>query len=816
MTRLAQNLKFVVRLYRRSIGYTLVTLATLAIGVGINTAVFSTAYSLLFRPLPGITRSDGLVQVYRSREKKGGGTSYSNLVSYPNFLDYQKKTDVFSHLAVWRDVVVGLSSANKKAGVFQASAVSDDFFSGLGLEPAQGRFFLPAEDATLGSSPVAVISYGVWQTYFGADRNLLGAEVTLNGHPFVIVGVAPPSFKGLNTGKAVDLWVPITMLEQLSPDVKGWFGKRNFSLLSAFARLNPALDLKQAQAGADVLARQMREAYPNDNKEIGLYLLPHLGLELWTRNQITRLSLTLIATALLVLVVACINLANLTWAHTLKRQTEIGVRLALGASRFRLLTQLLTEGLLLSTVGGLLGLLVAFVVTRLLATFVLVRQSFPSLEFSLDFRVIVFALACAILSGLAFTVVPALRITRLELSQVTKERSLYFGNPRHRAGDLLIVLQVALVLTVLVASGLLLRTFRNYQMVDRGFDARNVLVVPFDLTLENYSQERGLAFVQQVLQRVGALPGMDGAAVSLITPISGDFLESRAQTSTTEPAYIDINVVTPEYFKTLNLPIERGRNFDAHDSPTGAPVAIVSSAAVGRLSLGDNPLGKALTLPDKPTGQSQVEIVGVAGDSKYRNLAETPRSVIYLPWSQNYQNQLTLVVRSFVPAKQLMNSIQTAINSLDKDFPVGVGRSLEEQIEDSLGEQSMTAGLVTSLGILSLVLSMIGLYGLLFYVVSQQKREIGIRMALGAQRVSIFQLVLWHGLKLTLIGTVAGALAATMIMRSLRSFLYGVKPEDPISIAAAAAILIAVAVAASYLPASRATKVDPAVSLRQQ
>ena len=810
-----QNTKYGCRKLIASPSYALVALFTLAMGMGANTAIFSIANALLLRPLPGIGHPNELVQLYRS-SKKNGIDNYSDLISYPNFLDYREKKDLFPAVAAWRDLPVGLSADGKQPMRMNAAAVSSSFFSLLQVSPVQGRFFRPDEDEAVGSTAVAVVSYRTWQSFFGADRNLTGKSLRLNGLNFTIIGVAPPGFQGLNVGNSTDLWVPITMVESLSPGNKGWLEHRNYSWLYALARLRPGSTLAEARAGASVVALQMQQAYPRENKTLGLYLASNFGLNYWLRGQIVQLSLTLGAIAVLVLFIACLNLANLTLAHTLKRAPEIAIRLALGASRAQVVWQLLTENLLLSFAGGLLGLVIAYWATHVISTFVLVQQNFPSLHLTVDYRVMLFALACAVLCGLGFGLWPALRVSRPELIQTIKTGAPGTGHSRYWGSDLLVVLQVGLGLLVVVATGLLLQTFRNYQFVDRGFDAHNVALVPFDLTLENYSESRGQLLQNQVLHGLRSMPGFQTAAFSMITPISGAYLETQASTPDGQPSDVDINVVSEDYFQCLNLPIKRGRGFRASEVPNGKPVAVISEAAARRFGIAGDPIGKVLDLPRKPTGQGWVEVVGVVADSKSRGLAEPARPIIYFPLSQNYTGQLVLMVRASRDPNLVLPDIQKRINEYDKDFPATGGISLEHQIDASLGQQSMITSLVSALGILSLLLGMVGLYGLLFYLVSQRSRDIGVRLALGAQRWSIFYLVAGHALRLTIVGTAIGIIAVFFVMRLLNNALYGIAPNDPVTIASVSALLIGLALLASSMPAYRATKVDPVLSLRQQ
>jgi predicted permease len=811
---------------RKNPGFTAVAVLTLALGIGVNTAIFSFADALLFRPLP--VRDPARVVTLFRRDVQH--PQYYSSFSHPAFLDLRRSLGaIFSDLLGYCPMPVNLSVAGNNERV-DGEIVSWNYFALLGVRPALGRGFLPEEDETAGAHPVAVISYGLWQQRFGRDPNILGKTIALDGHSFAIVGVAPRGFRGVDLEAAPDVWLPLMMHAEVSP----WgttghdlFDNPGTDWLGVMGRLKAGVDLRQAEAALQTVGRRFEQAYPESAKGWTITAFPSGQAKLWpnTRQDVFPLLALLLGSAGFVLLIACANLANLLLARATARQREFTVRCALGAGRRRLFQQSLTESVLLAGFGGVAGVVLACGMPPLFKVFPLPPFVSPqALEFTLDWRSLACALLLSLATALLFGLIPALQGTRVEPTAGVKEERSARGYKRSRLRAFLVVAQIALSLLLLIGTGLFVQSVRKALTTNPGFETRNMLLASVDLGLQGYDKQRGQEFYRQLPERVAALPGV--RAATWLSKIPLDIwrfaTDIQVEGSPGQPAStvgVDFNVVAPGCFYTLGIPQHRGRDFAAQDHPASPHVAIVSETMARRLWPNRDPLGQRFLLKwffEDSRSWESVEIIGVVADSKYRTWTESTRGVVYLPLSQNYLPQVTLLVRTSVNPISLLGPIQNEVKALDSQLPLFNVKTMQEQINISVWPQEMGSGVLGAFGLLALLLAAVGIYGMMSFVVAQRTHEIGVRMALGAAPRDVVKSVLSQALRLVLAGIAIGLGGALALTRFIASLLFGVKPTDPVTFAAVCLILAAVAVLASYLPARRAARVDPLVALRYE
>jgi predicted permease len=823
---LIQDVSYGVRMLRKNPAFTVVAVLTLALGIGVNTAIFSFADALLFRPLP--VRDPARVLTLFRREVQH--PQYYSSFSHPEFLDLRRSVgEIFSDLLAYCPITVNLSAAgnNERA---DGEIVSGNYFTVLGVRPALGRGFLPEEDETAGAHAVAVISYGLWQQRFGRDPNILGRTIALDGHSFAIIGVAPRGFRGPDLEAAPEVWFPLTMHAEVSP----WattghdlFDNPTTDWLTVMGRLKPGADFRQAEVALQTVGRRFEQAYPESAKGWTITAFPSGQAKLWpsTRQDVSPLLALLLGSAGFVLLIACANVANLLLARATARQREFAVRCALGAGRRRLFQQSLTESVLLAGFGGVAGVLLACGMPPLFKVFPLPPFVSPqALEFTLDWR----SLACALLLSLAtaflFGLIPAFRATRVELAAGVKDERSARGYRRSRLRAFLVVAQMALSLLLLIATGLFVQSVRKALLSNPGFETRNLLLASVNLGLQGYNKQRGQEFYRQLPERVATLPGVRSATWLSKIPLdvyrfATDVQVEGAPGQPASTVNVDFNLVAPGCFHTLGIPQLRGRDFAAQDQPASPHVAIVSETMARRLWPNQDPLGQRFLMNwGFEEGQSleSIEIIGIVADSKYRTWTESPRGVMYLPLSQNYLPQMTLLVRTSLNPISLLGPIQNEAKALDSQLPLFNVKTMRQQINISVWPQEMGSGVLGAFGLLALLLAAVGIYGMMSFVVAQRTHEIGIRMALGATRRDVVISVLAQALRLVLAGVAIGLVGAFALTRFIVSLLFGVKPTDPATFAAVCLILAAVALLASYLPARRAAKVDPMVALRYE
>jgi predicted permease len=812
MDELLRDLKYAVRTQLKRPVFTLLAVLSLGLGIGANTTIFSIANALLLQPLP-VEEPSRLVSIYTTDKKNPGFGPLSHL----NWKDYRRQSDAFSAILGYDWAPLSVSTGGEGRLVF-GQLVSGNYFDVLGVKAAVGRTFLPEEDEVNGRSPVVVLSHGFWVKEYGGDRGVVGRTITVNSLPFTIVGIAPEGFNGTDVGVRPEIWTPMAMNRQLRP--LNWYEERRGLFVNTIGRLRPDATLAQAQSQMNTIALRLEQEYPNDNQGRGISLVPlaQATINPGARGGFIGATMLLMTIVGLVLLIACANVSNLLLARALSRRREIAIRLAIGASRGRLIRQLLTESVMLAAGGAVLGLLIAYWARQALLAF-LPSLPFPvtiALRLDLDVRVLAFTVGLAVVTGVLFGLVPALQASRPELLISLKDREAPTPADR-RLGvrNLLVAGQVALSFVAVMGAGLFLRSLGEAQKTDPGFETEKLLTMSFDLGLQGYDQPKGEAFVRQLLDRVQALPGVASATVAQGAPLQGTltrsvFLEGGDSNDRT---LIQVNVIGPRYFETMGVPIVQGRGFNEDDRAGSTKVVVVNETMAKKLWPGTDAIGKRFRFF---SDEVLSEIVGVAKDVKYNALGEDPQPYIYEPLTQRYMSDMSLIVRTATAPGPLLTTVERELRSMDKSLPL-VGISTVSQIlHGALWAPRMGASLLAIFGSLALVLAAVGIYGVASYSVGQRRREIGIRMALGAGRGDVLAMVLRQGMAVTAAGLGVGLLLAFGLARLASNLLFGVSPTDWISFAAACAVLGFVAFLANLFPARRATSIDPTVALRYE
>jgi putative ABC transport system permease protein len=812
MQTLFQDLRYGFRQLLKRPGFTFLAIISMALGIGANTAIFSLVDTVVFRPLP-VRNASELQELYGTLHN---GADYT-IQSYLNYKDYRDRNQVFSGLIAYRIVVASLSHHGNNERVW-GTVVSWNYFDVLGVQPALGRGFLPEEDQTPNSHPVVVLSYGCWQKRFSADPAIVGRTVSLNNVVFTVVGVAPKGFIGTEVAYAPEMWVPMMMGPVIEPGSK-WLEQRDSDNLFVVGRLKPGVTKAQAEASLKAVTLQMGKEHPAENAGRGIELIPP-GLFLpEIRNSIFAFAAVLTAVGALVLLLACVNLANLLLARATERRKEIAIRLAVGASRARLVRQLMTESVMLSLLGASCGVLVAAWINQLVRAIKLPTDFALVFDLRIDWRVIAFTLALSVLTGLVFSLIPALQSSKPELVPALKDESSLAGFRRSRLRNSLVVAQISLSLVLLVSAGLIVRSLQEAQRMRPGFNPENAVALSFDVGLQGYDEPKGRAFQKQVLERIRALPGVESAALTDNIPLSLNYsnttiyLEGQPTVSSSELPLAIPTSVSPDYFRTMGIAL-RGRDFTEHEDKLEMRVAIVNETFARRFFPGQEAIGKRFNFngPDKPFW----EIIGVCGDGKYNSLGEESKPALFRPQLRDYNTTVSLVARTKSDPRTALAAMQRELRNLDATLPLYEVKTLTEHMKIPLFPARMAAGALGSFGVLALVLAAVGIYGVMSYVVAGRTREIGLRMALGAQSWNVRSLILRQGMTLALIGSVIGLAIAFGATRLLKSVLYGVSASDPVTFLGVTFLLAAVALFACWLPARRATRIDPMIALRAE
>jgi predicted permease len=813
METLWQDLKYAARMLAKNPGFTAVAVLTLALGIGANTAIFSVVNALLLRPLPLVHQPGELAYLSRS-------------YSYPSYEFLRDHNAVFSGLFAQG----GTMSLNLNAGgepeLVTGELVTANFFSVLGTPAARGRTFLPEEDHNPGAHPVAVLSHGLWQRRFGADADILQKTILLNGLRFTIVGVMPAGFIGDEIGKERDLWVPMMMQPILFPRANARAASaivdRNFIWMNVVGRLKPGVNIQQAEAALTALMEQDEPRQPAEGRpsRVELYTIAG-GVDPRERGELfLPVAALLFAIVGLLLLTACSNLANLMLARGASRKKEIGVRLALGATRGQLVRQLVLEAVPLALLAGAAAMLLVTWTSGLLSSMELPGGTRITLDVSPDRSVLAFTLGVSLLTLLLFSLVPALAASRVDLVSVLKN-DLGAGNVwKSRLRNLFVVMQVGLASLLLVGAGLFLRSLQTAQKTDAGFVAERVAAVPLDLRLAGYSDAAGVDAFRQIVERAETLPGVLSASLVERLPLGLDrgvaFVSREGADSHTAESEVraGVNTIAPRYCETMGITVLQGREFTSQDRADGPGVALINQQLAARMWPNEDPIGKRLLLGGRSGTPRQV--IGVMRDAKYDSLGERSQPYLFLPLAQQYQSHMALVVRSGGEPRALLQAMESLIRTFDRNLAVFPARTMSAHVSSSLALARLGAMLLGLFGAVGLSLAALGVFGVMAFSVSQRTREIGIRMALGAGAAEVLRMVLREGVRLVGVGLGAGLCIGLALAQLVSRFLYGVSAADPLTFAGVAAVLLGVAMLACYIPARRATKVDPMVALRYE
>jgi predicted permease len=820
MGTLLQDLRFAARLLFKNPGFTAVAVLSLALGIGANSTIFTLVSAVLLHPLP-MQDPDRLVAVFTTDERNRGSFFNYMPTSRPNFEDYRKHNDVFTGMVAYNGLPLAFSGKGEPEQIF-GEMVTGDFFGVLGVTPARGRAFLPDEDRVPGASLVTVLSESFWQRRLGGDPAVVGQTITLNGHAFTVVGIAPRGFKGANAIGAPALWVPMMAHPQLAT---GFLAEnmesRRALLFGIVGRLKPGVTLAQAEAKLKTIASRLAGEYPDDNGGRNVSLLPLAQATInpgFRENMVSAAGLLLTVVGL-VLLIACANVANLLLARASVRQREVAVRLSLGASRGRLVRQLLTEGLLLALLAGGLGMLIAY-----WAQGVLWSQRPPALaadaiDLTPDLRVLGFTLAVSLVTALVFGLAPAFAASRPNLSSELKQRGgpATYGNRPLNLRSLLVAGQVALSLVALVGAGLFVKSLANAQRIDPGFDHEKLAVLTVDLGAQGYNEARAREFHRRMLERAAALPGVERATLASGIPLfQGGFMrtvfpEGVDSSDRKNGKLVQLNTVEPGYFETMGIPLRRGRDFTPSDHPDSPHVVVINETMARQFWAEQDAIGKRF----KFFGQDWWnEVVGIARDGKYNFLGENPQPHIYLSLTQTYEPAVSLQLRASRDPATALGMARREVQAMDHTLPITNVFTFREILRQSLWAPRMGASLLVVFGLLSLVLAVIGIYGVMSYSVNQRTRELGLRMALGADQGDVLKLVVRQGVTLAAVGIVIGLGLSFAATRLIGNLLYDVTVRDPLIFAGIPALLGLAALVACAQPAWRAARVDPTVALR--
>jgi predicted permease len=804
-----QNLRYAFRMLRKNPGFTLVAVITLALGIAANTTIFSWINATLLNPIPGVSRPSEMVAVEMGR---------AGSFSYPDFLDLRDRNNSFGGMTAFAFAPASLTGDGKPERIW-ATLVTANYFDVLGVKPALGRGFLPEEDKSPSGAPVAVISDRLWHLRFGSDPAIVGKTIHLNTHPVTIVGVTPPVFQGSTSGLRFDLWVPMTFAQNLAEGGKELLESRGETWLNVLGRLHSGRSREQAQSEVTLLFQQIAGEFPDSHR--GLILVTVYPL--WrapngANGFFSTLLPILMGIAGVVLLLACSNVANFLLLRGLSRQKEISIRLSLGAGRLRLIGQLLVENILVSLAAGAVALPITIWNANKFMDFAPTTNIPIWISVSVDRRVLIATLLITLASGVLFGILPALRASGLNPAAVLKDESgaLAGGQRKARLSSGLAVAQVALSLILLVSAGLFVRSFRATQHFDPGFNPRNVLLQSYDLFPNGYSQSEGLTFNRQVLESIASIPGVVSAGLADWVPLgfsssSDSFSPEGYEPRPHEAVSAGVARVSPGYFATVEIPLLAGRSFTDQDSTDSQTVVVINEALADKYWPKQNPLGKRLRIEGK-----WAIVIGEARTSHYYDLNEPPRSFIYLPLYQFYSSGVVLHVRTAGDPLLSAGAVGQAVHRLNPDLPLFDVALMTSRVGASAFVQRMAGAFVGAFGLLALVLAAVGIYAVISYSTKQRTQEVGIRMALGAQRSDVLLLILGKGSKITLLGVAIGLAATLAVARLMASLLYGVGATDLLTYSGVAVLLTIVALAASLIPALRATRIDPVVALRCQ
>lgn len=794
---LIQNFRFAIRRLLKSPVFTLTAVLGVAVGIGINSAVFAVVNGLVLRPLP-FKDAERLVMVTGHHPEIGRFSG-----SYPDFVDLKEKSKSFEYFAAFQQkgfTVIGNESPEK----FRGLIVSADFFPMLNVTPALGRFFSSGEEMG-GGPPVVVLSHALWRDWFKADQNIVGQSVTINSVSYTIIGVTPADFRPPVGGR---FWLPLQVPDEAKAD-------RGTRFLRMIAKLKPGVTIEESQAELSVITAQLQQQYTTTNAGRQALVIP-LQNEL-TKTDRVPLLMTLGA-VLFVLLITCLNLANLFMARVLSRTKDISISIALGSSRWNVVMQFLTESMLLALAGGILGLLFSLWARDIIVAALAVS---PLYQINLDARILLFTIAITLLTGFVSGLIPAMRISKIDPLYALKEGGSSGSTPgRSNLLRNLISAEVGLALVLTIGAILMYKSLLAMQNVDLGFSPENLIAMNVSIPEKQYdSEEKQANFYAQVLQRVEALPGAQEATLVSLAPLSGSLqaskfsIEGRPAASDKQINRAGFHVVSPEYFSTMKIPLVAGRSFTEQDRKDSPAVAVISQKMARRFWPGEDPVNRRFNTEDD--SEDWITIIGVVGDVKYVGLSDESDAEFYVPFLQSSQPNMAILLRGVDPPS-LMKQMRDAVRAVDKNQPIDNIMTMDQIIDDQLGKARSLARVIGLFGLTALLLAALGIYGITAYSVRQRTREVGIRMALGAQRLNVLALIVKQSLLYVMIGIVAGLVGAALLAKAISSLLYGVQPLDPGTYAIASIILIVTGGVASFIPARKASLVDPATALRHE
>jgi predicted permease len=810
-----QDVRYSVRLLCKSPGFTVVALLTLVLGIGANTTIFSWINSTLLNPIPGVAKTGELVAI-----SLGKNAQAPFPLTYPDFVHLRDRAQSFSGLVGYSMTnTMNLTGAGKPERIWGTLATAS-YFSVLGVKPMLGRGFVPEEDQTPGSAAVAVISYRLWQTHFRGSEAILGQTISVNQHRLVVVGVAPPLFQGTQTGLRSDLWIPMMMEQQFLPN-GDLIHDYHYFWLGALGRLKPGIPLEQAQQELTVLLQPMAKQYPEEHKGHEAVTLTPLWRGPFGANAFfSTLLPMLMAISGVVLLLTCANVANLLLVRSVARRREIAIRLSMGASRWRLLRQLLIESLILSLAGGSLAMVVTLWTSGSLMRFLPPLDLPIDLAVHTDRTVLLATLAISMLTGVIFGVLPALRATSIQPAAVLKEetKTASGGQGKARLTGALVVAQVSLSLLLLICAGLFIRSFVGAQQFNPGFNAEHVLLASYDLFPAGYTEATGIQFNRQILGRLAALPGVESLTLGSRVPLGmgGGSTSVKPEGYVWQPhesMEVPEAMVGPDYLHTLQIPLTAGRDLTAQDTETSQPVALVNRAFADRYWPNQNPLGKRIVtdISDKT-----FVVVGVTTNTSVANLKADPGPFLYLPLYQLYRPAMTVHMRVAGNPLALAAAVEKTVHELNSELPLFDVTTLKTTIQLASVGTRIAGTFVGAFGLLALTLAGVGIYGVISYTTRQRTRELAIRLAFGAEPRVVFRLVLGQGLRLALIGISIGLVVSILLTRFLKDLLFGVTSTDVLTFSTVSVLLCVVALTACFIPAWRATRVDPMAALRDE
>ncbi|MBI4473101.1 MAG: ABC transporter permease [Acidobacteria bacterium] len=817
MENLKQDILYAVRTVLKQPAFAVVAILTIALGIGANTAIFSLVNAALIRPLP-VESPEELMFVYHGTRE----TPYLT-ASYPDYVDLRNQNTVFSDLIAYAQSQVSFTSG-EGTEIISAVVVTGNYFDMLGVRPILGRDFASEEDQVPNTHAVTVLNYAFWQGRFSGDPNIVGRSLMINGRNFTVIGVAPPGFTAPDLLSDFSIYVPMMMQELVRPPSAGGGGnprmldQRGRRWITMMGRLKPGISREEAQGNITAINEQIQQLHAATNREIVATLHPATEGRPGVRQRLIPVAWLLMTVAGIVLLIACANVANLLLVHNTSRRREIAIRLSLGASRARLISQLLMESAIISIAGAAIGLLIGSWSLSLLFRATAIQTIIPiRIDLGLDPRVLTFTLLLSFLTGVVFGLAPAVRSARTDVvPELKNDVSGADGGRLFGLRNTLVIAQMAMSLVLLAAAGLFLRSLWASQSTALGMDLERVALMQLNLNLAGYDRPRSTEFYRRVVERVEAIPGVEAAGLSRVLPLSGAtrltflFLEGRDYPDNRADQF-PANTVSSNFFASLGIPLIRGRNFNDQDGPQSQRVAIVSKTLADRAWPGQDPIGKVVRTA---AGAPPIQIVGVVADSKYGSTREENQPVVYYPLSQNLETYMFLTVRTPSDPARLLAVLRSQVQAMDPRLPLSNVRTMLEHVRIALLPDRLAVLLLGVFAGLAVLLAAVGTYGIVSYSVSQRTREIGIRMAVGAQNIHVLKLIVGKAMMLAVIGILIGLAAAFGVTRFARAFLFGVTPTDPLTFAAVAAILAVVALVSSYIPARRAAKMDPLAALR--